>query len=49
MGCMLGVALLLVKILLHGQGCKSVLRALLAALSAHSLPGMPTWLGSQQR
>ena len=31
------------------QGCMSVLRAVLAALSARSLPRMPTWPGSQQR
>ena len=31
------------------QGCMSVLRAALAALSARSLPRMPTWPGSQQR
>ena len=29
--------------------CIAVLRALLATLSARSLPGMPTWPGSQQR
>ena len=29
------------------QGCRSVLRAVVAALSARSLPGMPTWPGSQ--
>ena len=31
------------------QGCMSVLRAVLAALSARSLPRMPTWPGGQQR
>ena len=31
------------------QGCMLVLRAVLAALSARSLPRMPTWPGSQQR
>ena len=31
------------------QGRMSVLRAVLAALSARSLPGMPTWPGSQHR
>ena len=31
------------------QGCMSVLRAFLAALSARSLPQTPTWPGSQQR
>ena len=31
------------------QGCMSVVRAALAALSARSLPRMPTWPGSQQR
>ena len=31
------------------QGCTSVLLAILAALSARSLTGMPTWPGSHQR
>ena len=31
------------------KGCMSVLSALLASLSVRSLPGMPTWPGSQQR
>ena len=31
------------------QGCLWVMCAVLAALSVHSLPGMPTWPGSQRR